>query len=500
MLLNRPQQLALQALFGTLSVLAFAPASQFWLMPICLWVFLLGIQQASSARWAALNGFIWGLGYFCANASWVYISLHTHGGMPAWMAAGSTLGFAIFLALFPMLAALFTRKLFSANTPRLEALRYAVLAPTLFVIFEWIRGWIFTGFPWASVGGSQLATMSGLYPIIGSYGVGFLLCLAVGAFVYEKRLGLGLAFALISTSSLLNHIDWTQPQGEPVKVSLLQGNIPQSIKWNPSIFTDSLGNYMDLARRAQGQLIVFPETAIPSLLDNIPAWYLDDLRQVMHDKNAAMILGVATSSADGQRHFNAAVDVANPTQNPYAKYHLVPFGEYIPAPQIFGPIYQFLNMPLMGLSRGEAVQTPFSMAGGKIAANICYEDAFGNEIRRNAVNATLLVNLTNMGWFDGSWAAEQHAEMARARALENGRYLIRATNTGKTAIINHKGQLIAALPAEQRGVLEGQITHRSGTTPYQIWGDTPIVALWFGVLALLLATYYRARFIRPSDQ
>lgn len=498
MLLNRPQQLALQALFGTLSVLAFAPASQFWLMPICLWVFMLGIQQAKSARWAALNGFTWGLGYFCANASWVYISLHTHGGMPAWMAAGSTLGFAIFLALFPMLAAFFTRKLFSNASPRLEALRYALLAPTLFVIFEWVRGWIFTGFPWGSVGGSQLATMSGFYPIIGSYGVGFLLCLAVGAFVYEKRLGLGLAFALISTSSLLNQIDWTQPQGEPVKVSLLQGNIPQSIKWNPNIFTDSLGNYMDLARRAQGQLIIFPETAIPSLLDNIPAWYLDDLRQVMRDKNANMILGVATSSADGQRHFNAAVDVANPDQNPYAKYHLVPFGEYIPAPQIFGPIYQFLNMPLIGLSPGEAVQTPFSMAGGKIAANICYEDAFGNEIRRNAINATLLVNLTNMGWFDGSWAAEQHAEMARARALENGRYLIRATNTGKTAIINHKGQLIAALPAEQRGVLEGQITHRNGTTPYQIWGDTPIVVLWFGILGLLLAIYYRARLTRQN--
>ncbi|WP_373976434.1 apolipoprotein N-acyltransferase [Chitinibacter sp. SCUT-21] len=494
MQLNRIQQLALQALFGTLSVLAFAPASQFWLMPICLWVFLLGIQQAKSARWAALNGFTWGLGYFCANASWVYISLHTHGGMPIWMAAGSTLGFAIFLALFPMLAAFFTRKLIRNASRRLEALRYALLAPTLFVIFEWVRGWIFTGFPWGSVGGSQLATMSGFYPIIGSYGVGFLLCLAVGVFVYEKRLGLGVVLALISTGSLLNQIDWTKPQGEPVKVSLLQGNIPQSIKWNPDVFVDSLGNYMELAQRAQGQLVVFPETAIPSTLDNIPDWYLDDLRQVMRDKKAEAILGVAVGDAQN-RLFNAAINLAQPTQTPYAKYHLVPFGEYIPAPQIFGGIYRFLNMPLMGLSRGEEVQPPFSMAGGKVAANICYEDAFGNEIRRNAVNATLLVNLTNMGWFDGSWAAEQHAEMARARALENGRYLIRATNTGKTAIINHKGQLIAALPPEQRGVLEGEITHRTGTTPYQIWGDTPIVALWFAVLIALFAANYRTRLV-----
>lgn len=475
--LNRPQQLILQASAGALSVLAFAPASQFWLMPICLWVWLWGVQQASSRRWVALNGLAWGIGYFCANVSWVYISLHTHGGMPIWMAAASTFAFALFLACFPMLAALLSRQL-----PCHSNLRYSILAPTLFVVLEWVRGWIFTGFPWVSIGGSQLETLSGLYPIIGSYGAGYAMFLAIGAFSYQRRLGLGLAFALISSSALLNQINWTTPQGAPTTVSLLQGNIAQSIKWNEATYIESLSSYMTLAQQARGQLIVFPETAIPSFLDAIPDWYLADLRQVMQDKAANVILGVATSSADGRQHFNAAVDLANPSRTPYAKQHLVPFGEYIPLPQVFGPIYEFLNMPLIGLARGAAVQAPFNMAGGKIAANICYEDAFGNEIRQNAVNATLLVNLTNMAWFDGSWAAEQHAEMARARALENGRYLIRATNTGKTAIINHKGQLIAALPPQQRGVLEGQITHRTGITPYQIWGDLLIVVIWFSVL------------------
>ncbi|WP_410500151.1 apolipoprotein N-acyltransferase [Chitinibacter sp. S2-10] len=484
MTLTRPQQILVQTLAGSISVLAFAPVSQFWLMPVCLWVFFLGIRQASSGRWAAINGLAWGLGYFCANASWIYISLHTHGGMPVWMAAGSTFAFALFLACFPMLAALFTRK-WRCN----DSLRYALLAPTLFMIFEWIRGWIFTGFPWASVGGSQLASLGGLYPIVGSYGVGFLLCLNVASFIHNKRLGLTLAFALISSSALLKQIDWTTPQGAPIKVSLLQGNIEQSIKWNQTSYNDSLQSYLKLARQAQGQLIVFPETAIPSLLEMIPAWYLDEMRQIMTQKNAAMILGAATS--DGERYFNAAVDLANPQRTPYAKQHLVPFGEYIPLPQVFGPIYQFLKMPLIGLSRGEPVQPPFAMAGGKIAANICYEDAFGNEIRRNAVNATLLVNLTNMAWFDGSWAAEEHAEMAQARALENGRYLIRATNTGKTAIIDNKGQIIAALPPQTRGALEGQIQHRIGTTPYQIWGDWLVILAWAGVLAGLLAHYHR---------
>lgn len=461
-------------------------------MPISLLALFWGMQQARRTREAAAYAFTWGTGYFCANISWVYISLHTYGGMPIWMAAASTLAFALFLATFPALAALLARRL-----PCKDSLRYTLLAPTLFMIFEWIRGWIFTGFPWASVGGSQLETLSGLYPIIGSYGAGFVLCLIAAVLLSDKRLGLSLAFAAISSSTLLNHIDWTSPQGAPVKVSLLQGNIAQSMKWNQAAYIDSLGAYMNLAQQAKGQLIVFPETAIPSFLEAMPDWYLGDLRALMAQKKAAMILGVATSNDDSTQHFNAAVDLSNPKLNPYEKQHLVPFGEYIPLPQVFGPIYQFLDMPLLGLNRGEAIQTPFALAGGKIAANICYEDAFGNEIRRNAVNATLLANLTNMAWFDGSWAAEQHAEMARARALENARYLIRATNTGKTAIIDNKGRIAASLPPQQRAVLEGEVQHRSGTTPYQIWGDWLIVSIWLS-LVLGLIIWHRKSNLRVS--
>ncbi|WP_034619279.1 apolipoprotein N-acyltransferase [Chitinibacter tainanensis] len=481
-------------LAGALSVAGFAPLGQFWLLPLSLVAWLLGIQHAGSTRQALVYGLSWGLGYFLANASWVYISLHTHGGMPVWMAALCTFGFALFLALFPMLAAGLAWR-----WPAGKALKLALIAPTLFVLSEWIRGWIFTGFPWASLGGSQLATLGGFYPLIGSYGVGWLLAIASGLVLAELRLGASLVFALLSTSALLQQIQWTQPTGAPLRVSLLQGNIPQSMKWSQAAYLDSLNIYRDLTQQSQGQLIVFPETAIPAFFGAIPDWYLDDLRALAHQRQASIIFGTATSSADGQQHFNAAVDLAQPTRTPYAKYHLVPFGEYIPARELFGVFYRYLNMPLVGLSPGAPVQPPFALQGGQIAANICYEDAFGNEIRRNAINATLLVNLTNMAWFDGSWAAEQHAEMARARALENGRYLIRATNTGKTAIINPRGELVSSLPAQTRGVLNGTVRHQIGTTPYQRWGDTPVIVGWaLALLALALYTY-RQRY-QPRKQ
>ncbi|WP_027468351.1 apolipoprotein N-acyltransferase [Deefgea rivuli] len=486
MLKNRYVQLTIQFLSGAAAVAAFAPLSQAWLMLISLWVLFYGWQQAGSAQRALLPSFAWGLGYFAANAGWIYISLHTHGNMPAPFAGAAVLLFATYLALFPMLAAWLTWRL-----PCPSKWRFTLLAPTLFILTEWLRGWLFTGFPWASIGSSQIDWLGGLYPLIGSYGVGWLLTLCVSVFLVDKRFALGLVIAVLSTSSLLSQIAWTQPIGEPVKVSILQGNIQQSMKWNDAFYMQSLENYLKLTLQAKGQLILLPETAIPSFFKDIPAWYIEELRTTAAAKSATLLLGVATQGENPQHYYNSVINLAEPQRNAYAKSHLVPFGEYIPLPWLFGGIYKILDMPLSGFQRAPLTQVPFDIAGGKIAANVCYEDVFGDEIRINAANATLLANFTNMAWFDGSWAAEQHAQMARARALENGRYLIRATNTGKTAIINPKGQFVSSLPAETMGILEGEVRHMQGTTPYQWAGDKPVIGFLIGLL--LLAAWQQRR-------
>ncbi len=479
MLKNRFLILLIQCLAGAMAVVAFAPLSQAWLMPISLWVLFQSWHSASNVRQTLLPSFVWGLGYFAANAGWIYISLHTHGNMPAIVAGAAVLVFASYLALFPMLAGGLSWKL-----PCPTKWRFTLLAPTLFILTEWLRGWLFTGFPWASIGSSQIDWLGGLYPLIGTYGVGWLLALCVSVFLLDKRFALGLAFAVLSTSQLLSQINWTKPIGEPVKVSILQGDIQQSMKWNAEFYMQSLQNYLKLAQAAKGQLILMPETAIPSFLNDIPDWYLTELRETVHAKSATLLFGVATHGENPEDFYNSVINLAEPERNAYAKSHLVPFGEYIPLPWLFGGIYEMLDMPMNGLKRAPLLQAPFEIAGGKIAANVCYEDVFGDEIRINAANATLLANFTNMAWFDGSWAAEQHAEMARARALENGRYLIRATNTGKTAIINPQGKIIASLAAETTGVLEGEVRHMQGSTPYQWAGDKPVLGFLISLLAL----------------
>ncbi|WP_288843594.1 apolipoprotein N-acyltransferase [uncultured Deefgea sp.] len=482
---NRYLLLLIQCLAGASAVAAFAPLSQFWLLPISLWILFTGWQKAGSARQALWPGLAWGLGYFVANAGWIYISLHTHGKMPAPAAAGAVLLFATYLALFPMLAGWLTWQM-----PCRDSWRFTLIAPTLFILCEWLRGWLFTGFPWASVGSAQIDWLGGLYPIIGSYGAGWLMAWCVGVFLWDKKLALGLAIALFSSSQLLQKINWTHPIGEPVKVSVLQGNIGQSMKWNSDFYFDSLQSYLTLTQAAKGQLILLPETAIPSFFNEIPADYLAELRQIAQQKSATLLMGVATRGAEPQQYQNSVVNLAEPNQTQYAKSHLVPFGEYIPLPWLFGWAYQMLEMPMSGFQRAPLAQAPFNLNGGQIAANICYEDVFGDEIRINAANATLLTNFTNMAWFDGSWAAEQHAQMARARALENGRYLIRATNTGKTAIIDAKGRIVSSLPEQTQAVLEGEVRHMQGHTPYQWAGDKPVIGF---LVALLVLAFLRSR-------
>ncbi|UXY16127.1 apolipoprotein N-acyltransferase [Chitiniphilus purpureus] len=457
---------------GASGALAFAPLYWAPVMWLSLAALFICVARAPSAGAAAWRGLSWGMGYFVANIYWVFISMHVYGGMPAWMAAGCTVLFALYLALFPALAGWLGQRLAAPARWRLP-----LLIPAAFVATEYLRGWLFTGFPWASSGVSQLphTPLAGFAPVLGAWGVGLLLALSVGLLASRPRSPRhwGAVAAIWLAGGALQQVDWTVAQGRPVTVTLVQGNIPQNMKWDEAHFVENLRTYLQLTRAARGELVILPETAIPAFLEDIPGWYLAHLRQAVGDRH--LISGVPIQGKQPDEYYNAVLALSDATQPAYYKHHLVPFGEFVPVPALFGWMYRFLNMPLSGFTSGPARQAPLQLGATRLAPNVCYEDVFGREILRALPQATLLVNVSNLAWFDGSWAAAQHAQMSQARALETGRYMLRATNTGMTAIIDEKGHIRAAAPQMQKALLEGRARNFSGMTPYARLDDWPVL-------------------------
>lgn len=464
-------------LLGTLAIPGYAP---FYLYPLPL-LSLAGLfwlwRNAGTWQQAARTGFFYGLGFFGAGISWIYVSLHDFGGMPLPMAALATTGLCAFMALFPAAAgALCVR----ANAPRLIA------APLAWVLMEWVHGWIFTGFPWLVIGYSQIphSPLAGLAPIVGVYGVSLAAAASVALFVAlaKSKKQLLFAMALILLAGVgLKQIEWSQPAGEPISVSLLQGNIAQDLKWQPEAIRRTLDTYLALARQYPAQLVVLPETALPMLLTQVPPDYLAALAQA---GGQDVLIGVVEQQ--GEDYFNSMVSLGSAPMQNYRKEHLVPFGEFIPFKAALGWIYRdWLHIPLSDLSRGGKQQQPLALAGQKVALNICYEDAFGEEIIRQLPQATLLVNTSNDAWYGRSLAAHQHLQMSQARALETGRMMLRATNTGATAIIGTQGELIAEAEHFTTTALTGTAQGYTGITPYVRFGNWPVITLILLLLGLL---------------
>ena len=495
-------QLLLSLAGGALGVLAFAP---FYFWPAALAslfaLFLLWHQTQSIRRIFAI-GFAWGLGLFTAGVSWIYVSLHVYGSMPAILAGVATLLFCAYLALYPALAGVLYRLLASRRrVPPTMAL--LVLMPACFVIFEYLRGWIVSGFPFLSLGYSQTsggvigAPLAGYAAIVGMYGISLLLACSVSLVLWLSDEGLVpvskamltaivvAVFGIWCAGALLLQVDWSEPAGKPLKVSLLQGNIEQSMKWRDDQRVPTLDNYRQMISRTDAKLIVLPETALPDFLDRIPPEYLESFLQHAKKNNADILTGVPIAerpAGAGQYYLaNSAISIGtSPTQR-YYKQHLVAFGEFVPP--LFSWVYRWLQIPMSDFNPREIESRPMSIAGYKIAVNICYEDAFGREIARQLPEAELLVNISNMAWFGRSLASDQHAQMSQMRALETSRWMLRATNTGVTAAINEKGEVVNALPQFSRGMLEMEAQPRAGETPYVRWKDGVIL----GLLALAVA-------------
>ena len=494
----RKQPLILGALAGAATVGGYAPYDWFVLPVLTLAIFITLWQHAASARAAALIGFTFGLGCFIAGVSWVYVSLHDFGAMPSWLAVALTLLLCAYLALCPALTGWVCHTLGCRS--QLVAL---ATVPALWTLTEWLRGWLFTGFPWLAVGYSQVpeSPLAGYIPVLGIYGATFLTAasaalLAIGiASVLQRRekppshsvhnplrhAWLPALMVVWGGGFTLQQVVWTVPAGEAISVALIQGNIAQDLKWRDDRVFTTLAAYRDLIVSSDARLTVLPETALPLFLHNVPRDYLDAIAAHARRYNGDVLLGVP-ERLDARTYYNSVLSVGSAPEQFYRKSHLVPFGEFVPLKLLFGWFLDVANIPLADFARGETSQQPLAVAGQQVAVNICYEDVFGAEIARQLPQASLLVNVSNVAWFGRSIAPRQHLQISQARALETGRPMLRATNTGMTAIIDAHGRVQNVAPVFTASVVRGEVSGHTGVTPYVRWLDWPVL-----IVALLLA-------------
>lgn len=430
-----------------------------------------------------MTGLAFGLGFFLTGVSWVYVSLTVFGGMPWWLAGIAAFLFCSVMALFPSLAGWIFKRWQPAAHWR-QALFFAVLIAAV----DWLRSWIFTGFPWLVVGYTQAppSPLAGFAPMLGVHGLSLLVALA-GALLLRWRIGLGFLALSVLLGLGLQQVRWTTPIGEPISVALIQGNVPQEMKFRPEAFIRTLNLYRELIEQNPAQLTLLPETAIPAFFDQLPPDYVESLKAAAQAHGGDLILG--TLSGTGERYWNSAISLGNSPLQVYSKTHLVPFGEMIPPG--FSWFMNIASIPMSAFSRGPENQPALAVAGQQVAVNICYEDVFGEEIIRALPQAGILANLSNTAWFGRSLAQPQHLQIARLRAVETGRPMLRATNTGMTAVIAADGAVQAILPAFTQGVLKAEIRAYQGMTPYVYIGNLGFLLL--AGLGLLASQWPRRR-------
>ena len=476
---------------GALQTLAFVHTALWWLPLLCAGALAAMVWRAAPRR-AALLGWLYGSSWLGAGVWWLFISLHRYGGLPAWLAALAVALLCMGLALYLALAlAVFARLRRGRAGPD------AALFAALWLLAELARTVIFTGFPWLASGYAQIdGPLAAWAPWVGVSGIGVLVALlaALLAIAWHQRSwkALGLALLLLGASALVGTREFSAPSGE-LTVSLLQGNVPQDEKFSMEHVPQALAWLAHAAAQARGQLIVAPETAVPLLpqqLAELVPDYWPALRARFESGQQAALLGVPLGDYDhGYTNSVLGVSAATLQRQPYRydKVHLVPFGEFIPTG--FRWFTELMNIPLGDFARGPLDAPSFAFAGQRIAPNICYEDLFGAELAQRfgdpARAPTIFANLSNIGWFGDTIAVDQHLHISRMRALEFQRPMLRATNTGATAIIDHRGVVQARLRPFTQGLLEGRVQGRDGLTPFARWSAR--FGLWPWLLVAVAA-------------
>ncbi|MFN2308814.1 MAG: apolipoprotein N-acyltransferase [Gammaproteobacteria bacterium] len=468
---------------GAAMPFGFAPFGWFPLPVITLAALFLLLQNRAPAS-AGRIGLAFGLGMYGVGLSWIHISIHYYGGSPLPVAMGAAALLAVLMGLYPALLAYAVARL---GVP--GAVSLLLVLPAGWVLSEWLRGGLFTGLPWLNIGFTQIdGPLAGFAPLLGIYGMAWLVALSAGALAWTlvgrgpaRGLGPLLLAGFWLAGAGLASIDWTRPAGAPLRVSLIQGNIPQDLKWAPEQQRATLEKYLDLTRPewyAQGthksDLVVWPETAIPAFHHEVEAEFLAPLSHEARRAGSDLLTGIPVLDRERWLYYNAVIALGQ-EEGAYYKHHLVPFGEYLPLRKLLGSLLQVMPLPVADFSAGSLDQPLLQAAGYPVGVSICYEIVFGDQIITQLPQAAYLVNVSNDAWFGDSLAPHQHLEMARMRALETGRYLLRATNTGISAIIGPDGGVRVRSAQFETAVVRGEIEPRTGATPYVRWGDWPVI-------------------------
>jgi apolipoprotein N-acyltransferase len=484
----------LPLLGGMLFPFAFSPFDVFW-MPLFSLALLFWSWLNATPNQAFFRGYLFGVGQFGVGISWIYISMHDYAAANVLAAGLLSAIFILFLALYPALTGWLSSYLFAKTSKRI---RLVIVFPGLWILCEWFRSWFLTGFAWLETGSSQVDTVlgQGVAPIAGVYGAGLAVAVMSGAALLtitsrgSARYACLPLFLIIPAASYgLSKIEWTHPIGEPFSVALLQGNVSQDVKWQAESQRETLMLYRDLTHQnLDARLVIWPETAIPAFYHQVKEVFLNNLQQEAHARGSDVLIGIPYLDFTDNHYYNALMSLGE-RQGWYFKRHLVPFGEFLPLRPVLGFLLDILRIPMADSTRGSPQQSPLMAAGFLFAPSICYEDIFADDSRFGLPQAAYMVNVTNDAWFGHSIAPFQHLQMARLRALEAGRYLLRASNTGVTAIISDRGRIVREAPLFARTALRGSVQPMAGSTPYVQFGNVLVTLPLLIVLGLVLFGY-----------
>ena len=487
---NKPAAILQAFIAGAILPLAFAPHN-YWPLAFLGIALLLHKWLHANTRSAFVLGWVFGLGFFGIGISWVFVSIHDYGYTDVPLAAFITAMFIAFLSIIPAIHGAFISYFYKSHSK----IRLLIVIPFSWVLFEWLRSWLFTGFPWLYLGYTQLNTqLAGFAPIIGVYGISFLVILSTSLliFILQKTTIMQKIIALILLGSIwyfgyrLQFINWTTPENTTLKASLVQGNIEPDNKFllnNPiSVVTDL---YLEPSIKLKdSNIIIWPENSLPLPLQESSA-FIEKIDQMAKDKNSTLILGLPVKV--NNKYYNSLIAIGN-ANGTYHKQHLVPFGDYLPFDLYLRGFINFFDIPMSSFIAGSKNQPALKTPYGKISPFICYEISFPEEVRKSILNANsqVILTISEDGWFGNSWGPHQHLQIARMRALENGRYVLRSTTSGISAIIDEKGSISKQSPQFKPYVLTGEFTNFTGFTPWTTYGQWPLILVCGLILFLLV--------------
>ncbi len=476
-------------LLGAATTLAFAPFEWSLLAPLLL-LPLLYICLTVAPRDAAAHAFWYGFGLFLSGTYWIYISVHVFGNAAIWIALLLMIGLALLMAAFLSIGGWLISRL-SHGEPWLLLL----VAPAAWVLIEWLRGWALTGFPWMAFGYGQIDTLfAGWAPVLGVYGVSFMVVLSAAAVIAAslattpggRMAGGAMIVVPWLLGGILSLIDWTEDSGEPVRATIVQAGVSQDMKWQRDQLRPIMEHYLAATLSVpDSDIVLWPEVAIPALDDQVES-FIARIESEARRNRQSIVFGILERSfersVDGQI-YNSVFLVGGDDRQSYRKRHLVPFGEYFPVPPSVREWMKMQNLPHADLAKGDDVQPLLATPDGlRFGVAICYEDAYGSEQRYAIRDAEVLINVSNDAWFGDSIAPHQHLEIARMRSLEFGRPAIRSTNTGISAFIGARGELLQAGRQFEPEFMTADVQPRRGMTPYAASGNALIIGLCIAIL------------------